>query len=241
MYPLKRFLFACIFYCFCFSRLALQLQLCHRHLVKGEYYISTRPLAAKDIIALTQKSVALKSFFQLMTFYIYPSQLVKFSKPFHQRLSISLEPKPTLTALLLSLLLRSKPAPIGSAPAKLSAAPVCHNKIASHGPLLISRLKYVWPTSNKESVNNAVVTKTTAIYNHLRKQIVSSVYSLAQCQIKQGFCRTGTKVHFWIVPRSLNCPRVKKLKTVQNSSVQFSSVQFSFISAPPHNKNATII
>ena len=24
-------------------------------------------------------------------------------------------------------------------------------------------------------------------------------------------------------------------------SVQFSSVQFSFISAPPHNKNATII
>ena len=34
----------------------------------------------------------------------------------------------------------------------------------------------------------------------------------------------------------------KKIAQVRRSaSVQFSSVQFSFISAPPHNKNATIL
>ena len=53
--------------------------------------------------------------------------------------------------------------------------------------------------------------------------MISSVYSLAQCEIKKGFCRTGTKIHFWAVPRSLNCPCVKKLKTIQNVSLHFTS------------------
>ena len=207
MYPLKRFLFACIFYCFCFSRLALQLQLCHRHLVKGEYYISTRPLAAKDIIALTQKSVALKSFFQLMTFYIYPSQLVKFSKPFHQRLSISLEPKPTLTALLLSLLLRSKPAPIGSAPAKLSAAAVCHNKIASHGPLLISRLSSTFgPLLTKRALTTPLlqkqplyiiiyVNKSSALSTPLHNARSNKVFAALGQKSISGSCPDHLTVH----------------------------------------------
>ena len=227
MYPLKRFLFACTFYCFCFSRLApaLQLQLYHRHrhLVKGEYYISTPSGCKRHNSTYTKKCrtevfLPTNDFLHLLittceifktvsstTFYFFGAKT-------HSDRTFAVPPPSVKACFDWQRTRETK----------------CCGRLSQQNSVTwatanFPTLKYVWPTSNKESVNNAVVTKTTAIYNHLRKQIVSSVYSLAQCQIKQGFCRTGTKIHFWIVPRSLNCPRVKKLKTVQNVSLHFTS------------------
>ena len=45
--------------------------------------------------------------------------------------------------------------------------------------------KYIWPTSHKESIENAVLTTTTAVFNHLRKKLVSPIYSLSHCDVNK--------------------------------------------------------
>ena len=80
-------------------------------------------------------------------------------------------------------------------------------------------VKYVWPTSHKESVTNAVVLRSTAVYDHLKKQLSSSLYQLGNRDIKKGSCVASNRVHFWDVPRRLECPSVQKVKSVHNMSL----------------------
>ena len=80
-------------------------------------------------------------------------------------------------------------------------------------------VKYVWATSHEESVTNAVVLRSTAVYDHLKKQLSSSLYQLGNCDIKKGSCVAGNKVHFWDVPKKLKCPNVQKVKSVHNISL----------------------
>ena len=80
-------------------------------------------------------------------------------------------------------------------------------------------VKYVWPTSHEESVTNAVVLRSTAVYDHLKKQLSSSLYQLGNCDIKKGSCVAGNRVHFWDVPKRLECPNVQKVKSVHNISL----------------------
>ena len=80
-------------------------------------------------------------------------------------------------------------------------------------------VKDVWPTSHEESVTNAVVLRSTAVYDHLKKQLSSSLYQLGNCDIKKGSCVAGNRVHFWDVPKRLECPNVQKVKSVHNISL----------------------
>ena len=80
-------------------------------------------------------------------------------------------------------------------------------------------VKYVWPTFHKESVTNAVVLRSTAVYDHLKKQLSSSLYQLGNCDIKKGSCVAGNRVHFWDVPKRLECLNVQKVKSVHNISL----------------------
>ena len=66
------------------------------------------------------------------------------------------------------------------------------------------------PTTHTKTGWNAVVLRSTRIYNHLRKQLSSLLNSLSHCNVKKGSCVTGNRVHIWQVPDKLNCPPVKK-------------------------------
>ena len=80
-------------------------------------------------------------------------------------------------------------------------------------------VKYIWLTSHKESVTNAVVSRCTAVCDHLKKQLSGSLYQLGNCDIKKGSCVTGNRVHFWDVPKRLECPNVQKVESVHNISL----------------------
>ena len=51
----------------------------------------------------------------------------------------------------------------------------------SNAPAMV----YVWPTTHRETVRNAVVSRITGIYDHLRKQLTSPLNSLSHCAIKK--------------------------------------------------------
>ena len=61
----------------------------------------------------------------------------------------------------------------------------------SNAPAMV----YVWPTTHRETVRNAVVSRITGIYDHLRKQLTSPLNSLSHCAIKKGSCITGNRIH----------------------------------------------
>ena len=78
------------------------------------------------------------------------------------------------------------------------------------------QIKYVWPTSHKESVQNAVVMKTTGIYDPLRKKLSTPLNPTSNCIVRKGSCITGNSMHIWQVPTNLDCPRVSKMDQVHN-------------------------
>ena len=225
MFPLKHCFCVCIFWWFGSSPCApaLQLQLCHSHLVKEEYYIAPPSgckrhngtyiktctaevfLPTNDFLHLSITTCEVFKTVSSTTFYFFGAET-------HSDRTIAGSP-PSIQAYSEWQRTRETKC-CGRLSQQNSATWASDNS---------PTLKYVWPTSHKETANNAVVTRTTAIYNHLRKQLISPVYSLTKCEIQKGFCRTGTKIHFWAVPRALNCPRVKKLKTVPNVSLHFTS------------------
>ena len=63
-----------------------------------------------------------------------------------------------------------------------------------------------------------MVLRSTAVYDHLKKQLSSSLYQLGNCDIKKELCVAGNRVHFWDVPKRLECPNVQKVKRVHNIS-----------------------
>ena len=71
-------------------------------------------------------------------------------------------------------------------------------------------VKYVWPTSHQESVTNAVVLRSTAVCNHLKKQLSSSLYQLSKCNVKKGACVTGNRLHFWGGTPKIRMPKCLK-------------------------------
>ena len=91
----------------------------------------------------------------------------------------------------------------------------------SNAPAMV----YVWPTTHRETVKNAVVSRITGIYVHLRKQLTSPLNSLSHCAIKKGSCITGNRVHIWEVPRMLDCPRVTKIKKIHNVKLHLNSLK----------------
>ena len=84
---------------------------------------------------------------------------------------------------------------------------------------------YVWPTTHRETVRNAVVSGITGIYDHFRKQLTSPLNSLSHCAIKKGSCITGNRIHIWEVPRKLDCPRVTKIKKIHNVTLHLNSLK----------------
>ena len=91
----------------------------------------------------------------------------------------------------------------------------------SNAPAMV----YVWPTTHRETVRNAVVSRITGIYDHLRKQLTSPLNSLSHCAIKKGSCITGNRIHIWEVPRKLDCPRVTKIKKIHNVKLHLNSLK----------------
>ena len=55
--------------------------------------------------------------------------------------------------------------------------------------------------------------------DHLKKQLSSSLYQFGNCDIKEGSCVAGNRVHFWDVPKRLECPNIQKVKSVHNISL----------------------
>ena len=68
---------------------------------------------------------------------------------------------------------------------------------------------YVWPKTHKEIVRNAILIHSTDIYDHLKKQLILPLNSLANCDLKKGSCIIGNLVHIWKVPDKLDCLCVK--------------------------------
>ena len=93
-----------------------------------------------------------------------------------------------------------------------------HSWATSNTPIL----KYVWPTSHKEKVRNAVLTESIAVYNHLHKQLVNPLFNMQKCDIHKGSCINGNKVHIWSAPDRVDCPPVSKTHSVENVSLHFS-------------------
>ena len=91
----------------------------------------------------------------------------------------------------------------------------------SNSPAIV----YIWPTTHRETVRNAVVSRITEIYDHLRKQLNSPLNSLSHCVIKKGSCITGNRIHIWEVPRKLDCPRVTKTKKIHNVKLHLNSLK----------------
>ena len=91
----------------------------------------------------------------------------------------------------------------------------------SNSPAIV----YVWPTTHRETVRNAVVSRIIGIYDHLRKQLNSPLNSLSHCVIKKGSCITGCRIHIWEVPRKLDCPRVTKMKNIYNVKLHLNSLK----------------
>ena len=75
---------------------------------------------------------------------------------------------------------------------------------------------YVRPKTHREIVRNAILIHNIGIYDHLKKQLISPLNSLANCDIKKGSCIIGNRVYIWKVPDKLDCPRVKQIRTVHN-------------------------
>ena len=216
MFPLKRCLCVCIFWWFCFSPFAstLQLQLCHSNLVKGEYYIAP-PSGCKRHNNIYTKTCSAEVFLPTNDFLHLPITTYKVFKTFGAKTHSDR----TVVGLPPSVQACSE--------WQCTRETKCCDCLSQQNSVTWASnnsptLKYVWLTSHKEMANNAIVTRTTAIYNHLRKQIISPMYALTHCETQKGFCRTGNKTHFWTVPRLLNRPRVKRLKTIQNVSLHFT-------------------
>ena len=74
------------------------------------------------------------------------------------------------------------------------------------------KIVYVWPTSHKESVLNAVVIKSTPIYNYLHKKLTSPLNGMSNYNAQKGSCVTCDQVHVWSVPKRIDCPNVNKSK-----------------------------
>ena len=78
---------------------------------------------------------------------------------------------------------------------------------------------YVWPKTHREIVGNAVLIHSTGIYDHLNKQLISPLNSLANCDIKKGSCIISNHVHIWKAPDKLDCPRMKQIRAVHNETL----------------------
>ena len=78
---------------------------------------------------------------------------------------------------------------------------------------------YVWPKPHREIVRNVVLIHSTGIHDHLKKQLISPLNSLANCDIEKASCIIGNRVHIWKVPVILDCPRVKQIRTVKQNRV----------------------
>ena len=140
MFPLKHCLCVCIFWWFGSSPCApaLQLQLCHSHLVKEEYYIAP-PSGCKRHNGTYIKTCTAEVFLPTNDFLHLSITTCEVFKTVSSTPFISLEPKPTPIARPPVRFPPSKPAPSGSVPAKLNAAAVYLNKTAPHGPVIIHR------------------------------------------------------------------------------------------------------
>ena len=71
-------------------------------------------------------------------------------------------------------------------------------------------VNYVRPNSYKKSVTNAVVLCSTAVYDHLKKQLSSSSYQLGNCNIKKRVVRRRQQSPFLGCTQKIGMPKCLK-------------------------------
>ena len=72
---------------------------------------------------------------------------------------------------------------------------------------------YSWPREKTGSVKNAMLTKTIATYDPLRKLMKSAMGSMSTCNVVKGFCKVGTRLFIWAPPPNANCPQADSMGT----------------------------
>ena len=65
---------------------------------------------------------------------------------------------------------------------------------------------YSWPREKTGSVKNAMLTKTIATYDPLRKLMKSAMGSMSTCNVVKGFRKVGTRLFILAPPPNANCP-----------------------------------
>ena len=214
----------CLLNLLCFRLLsALMLPVCHENMIKGEYYIPKPTQCIRhqttsivncsadvyypsaNFQKITITSCEMYETTAETTFYFFGAKVNNnHTKPLH--------PPSVATC---SDWARSMQSNCCGHLAKLSE----NSWATTNTP----EVTYVWPTTHRETVRNAVLLHSTGIYDHLKKQLSSPLNSLSNCNIKKGSCITGNRVHIWNVPNKLDCPRVKKIKKVHNVTLHLDN------------------
>ena len=68
----------------------------------------------------------------------------------------------------------------------------------------LPEVTYVRPAFHQESVSNAVVLHSTAVYDHLKKQLSSFLHHLGNCDIKKGHASPETDFIFRLCQKDQN-------------------------------------